>query len=99
MKTKLTGIRKKKSTNSKIVDAIQDTKDVQIDALWAILKYKEIGILRKVMCICHVLHIDAEEILKDIPKDENGRFLDKPTRNMIHNALIKRIQHETEQTQ
>jgi hypothetical protein len=88
MKTKLTGIKRK--TNP-IESAINKTKDVEVDALWAILKYKEIGILRKVRCICHVLKIDSDKILKDIPQDETGRFLDKPTRAMIHDALIKRI--------
>jgi hypothetical protein len=98
MKTKITGIKKKSVfTDTKIASAIQNTEEVEIDALWAILKYKEIGILRKVMCICHILNIDSKEILEEIPQDENGRFLDKPTRNMIHNALIKRIEYETNQ--
>ena len=42
MKTKITGIKKKSVfTDTKIASAIQNTEEVEIDALWAILKYKE----------------------------------------------------------
>ena len=89
MKMKTTKYNKK--TTTKLESTIQKSTDVEVDCLWAILKYREIGILRKVMCICHLLGLDSEEVLPEIPQDENGRFLDKPTRAMIHDALIKRI--------
>jgi len=88
MKTKLTGIKKKSSLN--IEEEIHKADEVQVDSLWAILKYKDIGILRKLKCICSVLNISSSEILSSMPQDENGRFLDKPTRNLIHNALINK---------
>lgn len=76
--------------NGKLIQIVKKTNDVEADAIWAILKYKNIGILRKVMCICRVLNLDHKEILSSLPKDENGRYLDKPTRKLIHDALIIR---------
>lgn len=76
--------------NNKLITIVKKTNDVEADAIWAILKYKNIGILRKVMCICRVLDIDTEDVLNALPKDENGRYLDKPTRKLIHDALIVR---------
>jgi len=76
--------------DEKFIKIVKKTNDVEADAIWAILKYKNIGILRKVMCICQVLNLDHQEILSTLPKDENGRFLDKPTRKLIHDALIVR---------
>lgn len=69
---------------------MEKSDDVTADALWAILRYKNIGILRKMKCICKVLGLDHREVLENIPKDEKGRYLDKPTRQMIHDALIER---------
>jgi len=57
--------------------------------LWAILKYKEIGIYRKVQCISDILNISLDEIMNELPQSE-GRLLDKQTRKIIHNALIER---------
>lgn len=77
-------------SNNKLITIVKKTNDVEADAIWAILKYKNIGILRKVMCICRVLDIDTQDVLQTLPKDENGRYLDKPTRRLIHDALILR---------
>jgi len=74
----------------KLITIVKKTNDVEADAIWAILKYKNIGILRKVMCICRVLNLEPQDVLETLPKDENGRFLDKPTRKLIHDALILR---------
>jgi len=76
--------------NGKLIQIVKKTNDVEADAIWAILKYKNIGILRKVMCICKVLNLDHKEVLSSLPKDDNGRYLDKPTRKLIHDALIIR---------
>jgi hypothetical protein len=76
--------------DTKLLKIVKKTDDVEADAIWAILKYKNIGILRKVMCICKVLDIDTQDVLATLPKDENGRYLDKPTRKLIHDALIIR---------
>ncbi len=76
--------------DTKLLQIVKKTDDVEADAIWAILKYKNIGILRKVMCICKVLDLETEDVLNTLPKDENGRYLDKPTRKLIHDALIIR---------
>ena len=41
----------------KLQSAIKKSTDSQVDAVWAILKYKEIGIYRKVASMCEVLNI------------------------------------------
>ena len=38
-----------------LIEAIESANPVQVDTLWSILKYKEIGILRKVKCMSEVL--------------------------------------------
>lgn len=74
----------------KLFEIVKKSDDVTADAIWAILKYRNIGILRKVMCICKILDVEPDEALSVLPKDENGRYLDKPTRKLIHDALILR---------
>jgi len=99
MKTRLTGIQKKRELpkNSLIEKRILKADEVQIDNLWAILKYKDFGIMRKILCIADVLKISREDAVKEIPKDGDGRLLDKPTRNLIHKALIDRSLNEKKQ--
>ena len=47
--------------------------------------------MRKSIMYCRCFKIIKRRCVKEIPQDENGRFLDKPTRAMIHEALIRRI--------
>ena len=70
-------------------EAITDASDVEVDTIWAILKYKEIGIFRKVSCICNLLDLNFDKAIKEMPQDENGRVLDYKTRHMIHDSLIR----------
>jgi hypothetical protein len=82
----------KTTTNTQVYSinkAIEKTSNAQLDALWAILKYKEIGIYRKVQCISDILNISLDEVMNELPQSE-GRLLDKQTRKIIHNALIER---------
>ena len=74
---------------TKLGDAIVSANDVEVDSIWAILKYKEIGIFRKVACICNLLDLPFNNIIKELPQDENGRLLDYKTRHTIHDALIR----------
>jgi hypothetical protein len=99
MKTRLTGIKKKRELpkNSLIEKGILEADEVQVDNLWAILKYKDFGIMRKILCIADVLKISREDAVEEIPKDEDGRLLDKPTRNLIHNALIRKSAYEKQE--
>ena len=71
-----------------LVSAIESANSEQLDTLWSILKYKEIGIFRKVKCMTHVLGLDFTQILDTLPKDDEGRVLDYKTRHMIHDILI-----------
>ena len=71
-----------------LVNAIKDANPVQVDTLWSILKYKEIGILRKVKCMSEVLHLNTVTVIDELPTDE-GRVLDYKTRHIIHDVLIK----------
>ena len=73
----------------KLQSAIKDSSDSQVDAVWAILKYKEIGIYRKVASMCEVLNIDFDEVIDNLPQDEEGRILDYKTRHLVHDILIE----------
>lgn len=75
--------------SSLLKNLINQIDDTGLDALWAILKYKEIGILRKVKCMAYILNVSADELINQLPQDE-GRLLDKPTRTQIHEHLIAR---------
>lgn len=70
-------------------DAISRTNDTNIDTLWAILKYKEIGIYRKVKCMSEVLGVDFDQLSGELPTDSSGRILDQKSRHGIHDILIK----------
>ena len=71
-----------------LLDEINEANKAQIDSLWAILKYKEIGIYRKIACMCEVLSLDFQDVIDSLPQDEEGRILDYKTRHMIHDSLI-----------
>ena len=72
-----------------VVDSsLREANDAQVDAVWAILKYREIGIYRKLASISEVLNLDFEEVVSQFPSDEEGRVLDHKTRHMIHDSLI-----------
>jgi hypothetical protein len=72
-----------------LVELIENANSAQIDAIWAILKYREIGIFRKIFCIAEVFGENADDLLEDLPQDDNGRILDQKTRNLIHDALVE----------
>ena len=76
------------ATETTLTQAINNANDVQVDGAWAILKYKEIGIYRKVACISELLDINFREVVDELPQDEDGRILDYKTRHIIHDALI-----------
>ena len=73
---------------SKFLNAIKKANSEQVDALWSILKYKEIGIFRKVKSMSAVFNLNFNDIIKDMPTDENGRVIDHKTRHLIHEVLI-----------
>lgn len=77
------------ATATTLTQAINNANESQVDASWAILKYKEIGIYRKVGCLAQLLNIDFDVVLDELPQDEEGRILDYKTRHLIHDALIE----------
>ena len=74
-------------TNS-LTEAILEANSVQVDASWAILKYKEIGIYRKVACLSSLFELPFDNVINELPQDEEGRILDYKTRHIIHDALL-----------
>lgn len=73
---------------NRVSGALEGATNAQVDAVWAILKYREIGIYRKLASISEVLNLDFEEVVSQFPSDEDGRILDHKTRHMIHDSLI-----------
>lgn len=80
----------------KIIEAIKDADEVEIDATWAILKYQKIGILRKLKVLALIFDLDEEEVIAEASKDTEGRIFDHVTRHEIHDELIKISQKQYE---
>ena len=76
-------------TEYTLLQALEDSSEAQVDAVWGILKYKEIEIYRKVASMCEVLNLDFEDVVSEFPTDEEGRVLDHKTRHLIHDALLE----------
>lgn len=72
-----------------LIEKISLANNSQLDALWAILKYRDMGILRKVLAMCEVLNLDSEEIVSNLPQDENGRIFDSKNRYILSKALME----------
>lgn len=68
---------------------ISEANEHQMDALWAILKYRDMGILRKILAMCEVLGLDKEEVISNLPQDENGRVYDSKNRFLLSQALMQ----------
>ena len=73
-----------------ITEAIKNATSAQVDCLWAILKYKEIGILRKIKCMSEVLHFNLEKACQEFPTNENGYIADYKSRHLIHDVLLQK---------
>jgi hypothetical protein len=70
--------------------AILNCSDAILDALWAILKYKEISIMRKINAMSEILDVDSNSIMEYAVFSDDGRVLNKETRHVIHSLLINR---------
>ena len=77
------------TTNVTLLNSISEANEAQVDSVWAILKYKEIGIYRKIACMCEVLDLEFDDAIHGLPQDEEGRVLDYKTRHLIHDTLIE----------
>jgi len=69
---------------------VDNCDDVQLDLAFALLKYKEIGILRKAKCFAFIFGADEYELIESLPKATDGRILDKSSRTSIHDVLLER---------
>jgi len=72
-----------------LFDAIKLAESEEIDGLWAILKYRDIGILRKLKSMSALLDIDSNKVIDEAPQDEDNRIIDFKTRNKIHKILLE----------
>jgi hypothetical protein len=73
-----------------ISQAINNANSAQVDCLWAILKYKEIGILRKIKCMSELLKFDLDKACGELPTNETGYIVDYKTRHLIHDILLEK---------
>lgn len=71
-----------------LANAIEKATPEQIDLCWAVLKYKEIGVYRKVKSLCSAFGLNFDKVIVELPQQE-GRVLDRETRHLIHETLLK----------
>lgn len=73
-------------------EAIENANEAQVDCLWAILKYRDLNILRKLKCMAEVFgpNFDLDQALCEVPKTHKGFIIDHATRHLIHDVLLKR---------
>ena len=81
-----------------IAEAILDATSAQVDCLWAILKYRDLGILRKIKCMAEVLKFDLDSACKELPVNSGGFIVDRQTRHMIHDVLLQKSKELTTKT-
>ena len=74
--------------NNVLFKTTSEANQHQMDALWAILKYRDMGILRKIYAMCEVLGLDKDEVVSNLPQDENGRIFDSKNRFLLSRALL-----------
>lgn len=75
------------SDDNILFSKIAEANASQMDALWAILKCRDIGILRKILAMCSVLNLDSKDVVSNLPQDENGRIYDSKNRFLLSKAL------------
>ena len=82
------------NTLKSLRNAIAKCNPTQLDLGFACLKYREMGILRKAQGFAHIFGVKVTEIINDLPKTEDGRILDKPSRHLIHDILLEKAKEE-----
>jgi hypothetical protein len=75
---------------TELLNAITEADEAKLDSAFAVLKYREIGILRKARCWALIFGVDENDLLDSLPKASDSRILDKISRTMVHEELIKR---------
>lgn len=90
-----------KTLSRKFLKAVSNCDEVQLDLAFAALKYRELGILRKIRCFAFIFFAqkpdsfarDEAELIESMPATTDGRVLDKPSRTLVHDALIERVKN------
>lgn len=72
-----------------LVEKLENANMVELDIAFALLKYREIGIYRKIQALCWSFNLNLDEVLQGLPQEE-GRLLDWDTRHFIHHYMITR---------
>jgi hypothetical protein len=75
--------------NNPLTAKLSTANETELDVAFALLKYKEIGIYRKIKGLCLCFGLNFEEVIKGLPP-ENGRLLDRETRHFIHDFMLAR---------
>jgi hypothetical protein len=78
-----------------IANAILTATSEQIDCLWAILKYRDLGILRKIKCMAEILKFDLDKACAELPINSGGYIVDRQTRHLIHEVLLDKSKEIT----
>jgi len=75
--------------NNPLADKLSNASEIELDVAFALLKYKEIGIYRKIKGLCLAFGLNFDNVVKTLPQ-ENGRLLDRETRHYIHDFMLAR---------
>lgn len=74
--------------SKRVIDTIKNATFPQMDACWAVLKYREYGILRKATAIEVILGLDEGEISDFLPifneGNKKGRIKDYESRHILN---------------
>ena len=75
--------------NNPLTAKLSNANETELDVAFALLKYREIGVYRKIKALCLAFDLNFEEVVKTLPQ-ENGRLLDSQTRHFIHDFMLAR---------
>ena len=78
-----------------LLKAIKEADSTEIDCSWCVLRDIRLGIKRKLLCWALIFGLEEETILAEAPKDNDGRILDKETRTIFHESLLKESKKQT----
>lgn len=69
---------------------IENAELGEINLAWCVLKRWDgkFGIKKKLEALAYLFQLQAEDLIEESVKDEEGRILDKPNRDLIHEMLI-----------
>lgn len=83
----------------KILNKILNASEEQLDTAFAVLKYPQIGILRKIKCFSMIFGIDFDELLSILAKTSDDRILNKKSKDIMRNLLLERVKYGQKEKQ